>query len=327
MKSLLSGGETYAVIAALLWGINYPYVKIVLQSLPESQFMVLRFIASVLLLAAYLIARGEGLAVERRHWSRVLILGLAGVGLYNILWTLGIHRTTAANAALLISTSPIITAIYSAATRQEKVALATWLGAALAFAGVYLIISHTPGGQFSLSSTLFTGNLLVLAGSFLFALYGVLAKPLLDCYSPVKLTTLAMLGGLPVIAGYHLWQGGGVALATIAPATWLGMAFIVVFGTIIAFAFWYKGIKEATPVRATLFHFIVPVTSMVLGAAFLGEPVGAGQLIGAGLVLAGLVIVKLKPEGIAWPGPNTNITSPYGPRQDKLRPRPERRHL
>ena len=296
MKKLLSGGEAYAVIAALLWGVNYPYVKVVLQELPESQFMVIRFIASVLLLVGYLLASGEGLSVERRHLGRILLLGLAGVGLYNILWTCGIHRTTAANAALLISTSPIITAIYSVASGREKVSPATWQGAGLAFSGVYLIISHTPGGEVSLSSTLFAGNLLVLTGSFLFAMYGVLAKPLLDSYSPVKLTTLAMLGGLPVLLAYHLLQGGGLALADIPPATWLGLAFIVVFGTIVAFAFWYKGIQQATPVRATLFHFIVPVTSMALGTAFLGEPVVASQLAGAGMVLAGLIIVKLKPN-------------------------------
>lgn len=282
----------YAITAALLWGINYPIVKLILQSIPEGEFMLIRFIASIVLLVCYLRFSGESLGVSGNHYGRVLLLGLLGVGFYNILWTCGIHKTTSANAALLISTSPIFTAIYSIGTKQEKVNLGTWAGIALAFGGIYQIISRTPGTEFSFSSVVFTGNSLVLTSSLLFALYAIVAKPLLDYYSPVKLVTLAMIGGLPVIAVYGLQQDAVTIWRDVDLWTWLGLCYIIIFGTIISFAFWYIGIKRTSPVRSTVFHFIVPVTSMVFGALLLGEPVTSGQIVGAILVFWGLIVVK-----------------------------------
>lgn len=284
--------DGFAITAALIWGINYPLVKLVLQSVPESRFLLIRFMASVILLASYLLVSGEGIRVNRNHYSRILLLGLLGVGFYNILWTCGIHRTTAANAALLISTSPIFTGIYAVATKEEKVNPGTWTGTILAFGGVYLIIGQTPGTEFSFSSTAFIGNLLILSGSVLFALYAIVAKPLLNYYSPVKLTTLAMAWGLPVIVLYDVYQNPGFTLSAIRVPDWLEIGFIIVFGTIAAYVFWYKGIQQTSPVKATIFHYIVPVTSMILGAIFLDELITSGQLLGAIFVFLGLIIVK-----------------------------------
>lgn len=293
MKIQPSSGELYAIIAAFLWGINYPVVKLVLRSFPEGEFMLIRFVVSVVLLAGFLLLNGEGLSVSKSHYGRVLLLGVFGVGLYNILWTCGIHRTTAANAALLISTSPIFTALYMAGTNQEKVQPMTWPGTAMAFGGIYLIISHTPGAEFSLSSAVFIGNIMVLTGSFLFALYAIIAKPLLDYYSPVKLVTLAMVGGLPVIAVYGLYQDAGAVWGYIDVLTWMELGYVIIMGTIVAFAFWYIGIQRTSPARATVFHFIVPVTGMFFGALLVGEPVTSGQIAGAILVFAGLIVVKV----------------------------------
>lgn len=294
MRKFVSSGEWYAITAAFLWGINYPIVKLILRTLPEGKFMLIRFAVSIVLLIGYLQFKDEGLRISRIHYGRVLLLGVLGVGLYNIIWTCGIHRTTVANAALLISTSPIFAAIYAVSTKQEKINLRTWIGTILSFGGIYLIVSQTPGAEFNFSSTEFNGSILVLIGSFLFALYAIIAKPMLDYYSPVKLVTLAMLGGLPVITLYGLYQDAVVVWQDIDLLTWFGLSYIIIFGTIVAFAFWYIGIQRTNPVRATVFHFIVPVTSMVFGALLLGDPVTAGQIVGAVLVFSGLIVVKLK---------------------------------
>jgi drug/metabolite transporter (DMT)-like permease len=221
-----------------------------------------------------------------------LLLGILGVGVYNIVWTHGIHNTTAANAALLISTSPIFTGIYAVITKQEKVGLNRWIGTLLAFFGIYLIIKWTPGTQFSFSSNSFIGNIFVLSGSILFSLYSIIAKPLLNYYSPTKVTTLAMVSGLPILIMYSILQGNILSYSIFKPQIWLEMTYIVVFGTIIAFVLWYKGIKQTSPVKTVFFHYIVPVMSMVFGAILLGENVFKGQILGAIFVFLGLVIVK-----------------------------------
>nr|WP_092074075.1 DMT family transporter [Dendrosporobacter quercicolus]NSL47776.1 EamA family transporter [Dendrosporobacter quercicolus DSM 1736]SDM76798.1 Permease of the drug/metabolite transporter (DMT) superfamily [Dendrosporobacter quercicolus] len=286
------GGDLYAILAAFIWGLNYPLVKLVLLSIRETDFLLIRFTSTVILLVIYLVIVKENFKVEKQYYFRILLLGTLGVGVYNIVWTHGIHNTTAANAALLISTSPIFTGIYAVITREEKVSLSRWIGTLLAFFGIYLIIKWTPGTQFSFSSNSFIGNILILLGSILFSLYSIVAKPLLVCYSPTKVTALAMVSGLPILIIYSILQGEILSYSVFETRIWLEMAYIIVFGTIIAFVLWYKGIKQTSPVKTVFFHYIVPVMSMVFGAIILGEKVLEGQIIGAAFVFLGLLAVK-----------------------------------
>lgn len=285
-------GETAAVAAALLWGVNYSTVKLVLKSMPEPQFLLLRFAISTCVMAVWLKLRGETLIVERRHLAPVLALGIAGVGIFNILWTYGIHRTTASNAAVLIATSPIIAGLYSALLRIERPAPRRFVGTALAFAGVYAIVAASPAGRFDPKSGSLSGNLLVFTSAFLSAFYSVTAKPLLGCYSPLKLTALAMAGGLPVLVPFGLVHGDFSALAGLAPATWLQFAYVVACGTVISFTLWYQGIRDSGPLKTTLFHFLVPTVSMVVAPLILGEIVSRAQIAGAVLVFTGVVIAR-----------------------------------
>lgn len=290
----MNGSSKYAIFAAMLWGINYPLVKGVLSIVNENTFLVIRFSLAAFLFVAYLLTQGESLRIHHEHITPVFLLGVLGVGLYNIVWTYGIHKTTSANAALLISASPIFTAIYSALSGAEKMTRHKRGGTLTAFAGICIIISWTPGARFSSASEVFAGNVLMLAGSVLFSLYAVLAKPLLRYYSPVKLTSLAMLVGAPIIVTYALVRMPVVPYFY-SLATWAGMLYIVVMGTIVAFIFWYKGVQRTSPFQTVVCHFIVPVVSMIMGALFLDEVVNAAMISGAVLVFIGVVAVKWEP--------------------------------
>ena len=163
----------------------------------------------------------------------------------------------------------------------------------MAFLGIYLIIRWTPGAQFNFGSNAFIGNLIVLAASLLFALYTIMAKPLLNYYSPNKLTAYAMYSGLLVLIPYGFLDDRTLNKTTFSPEIWLGFGYIIVVGTIAAYVFWYKGIKQTSPLKAILFYYFCPVVSMALGPFFLGEKVTSGQIGGALLVLLGLIVVKL----------------------------------
>lgn len=285
------GGELFAIVAAILWGLNYQLVKMILSSVPEGQFLVIRFVSTVIILAVLLAVMGEGFTAGREDRLRIVLLGLLGVGVYNIFWTYGVHRTTASNAALLISTSPIFAGIYGAIIGEEQLGLQKWAGIVLSFLGIFVVNYWTSGSRFSFTSEMFDGNLLVLLGAILFALYAIVAKPLLKRYSPMKLTTLAMAWGLPVLVPFGWLQPAALPLASITPVIWLGFGYVVLLGTVVAFAFWYQGIKETTPVKTVVYLYLTPVVSLVAGWLWFGEGGGVGQIAGAALVLLGLLAV------------------------------------
>lgn len=85
-------------------------------------------------------------------------------------------------------------------------------------------------------------------------------------------------------------------ILTLNPFEWLGMAYVVVPGTVVAFTFWYRGIKQTGPVKTTLYHYLVSVVSMVIGPFLTGEKVTAGQVAEGALVLAGLIIARAAPR-------------------------------
>lgn len=165
-------------------------------------------------------------------------------------------------------------------------------GTILAFIGIFCIIYWTPGSRLSLSSANFIGNIIMLFGAIFFSLYAILGKPLLNRYAPTKLAALIFTCGLVVLVPFSLLSGPVVYPARIAPGAWSGIAYIIVLGTIIPFTFWYRGIKETSPVRTVAFHNLVPVISVLLGVFWLGEQIDARQILGALLVILGLVIAN-----------------------------------
>lgn len=286
--------DYFAIIAALLWGINYVAVKSVLCELPENSFLLIRFTVSVVLLLLYLYISGENLMVRRQDILKITLLGVFGVGFYNILWTAGIHRTTASNAALIVSTSPIFAQLYMQFTGGEKVGGKRWFYTFAAFCGLFLMTGSSPGAVIDLGSRFFTGNLLVLASTLLFASYTVFAKPLLMHYTPVKLNAMAMASGLPILLAYYASAPVPLSFASISGAALAKLSYIIIFGTAVAYICWYEGIKKTGPVKVILFHYIVPVSSMILGAAFLKEPVNLPQIAGGILALGGIIAAKLQ---------------------------------
>jgi drug/metabolite transporter (DMT)-like permease len=267
-------------------------VKLILKDVAESQFLLLRFSISLGILVAFLTLRGENLRIAKEHFRSVFFLGVLGVGVYNIIWTAGIHKTTAANAALLISTSPIFTTLYSAFKKEETITRLRWSGIACAFGGILMIVGGSSTSQLRLDATTFQGNIIILAGSILFSFYNLLARPLLCHYSAGKLTTLAMAFGWVIMIPYALAMGSFGTLPGLAMHTCWEMAYVILFGTVLAYILWYEGIRQVGPVKAVLYHLLVPIMSMVMGSLLLGERIGFPQIIGAGLVFAGLALTK-----------------------------------
>lgn len=152
---------------AVLWGINYSVIKVVLRKMPPLAFSALRMlIACGVFLAAIAVsrwlrlhARGlreqvvrvtpggqDSLAIFRtssltgRDWWRLCLLGLVGHAGYQVLFIEGLARTSVANASLIIGCVPIFVALASAALGQERLGPAHWIGAALSLTGVYLVV-------------------------------------------------------------------------------------------------------------------------------------------------------------------------------------------
>lgn len=138
-------GDASAILAGVLWGGELSVTKWVLQSIPEGQFLTLRFGAAAIVFGL-LLTRQEAGDGKRMDIRALLALGILGVGVYNVLFTMGIHRTSASTAALIISTSPLITGVWCALTGRERLSGRRCAGTLLAFLGVLLVLASGGNG-------------------------------------------------------------------------------------------------------------------------------------------------------------------------------------
>ena len=227
--------------------------------------------------------------VSRRELGRLALLGFVSLTVYFTFENLGIARTSASEAAILIATIPIFVLVLNALTACERSSGGQWLGVAVSFAGVIALV--TLGGEAGGGSTL-GGDLLVLAASLAGAGYTVMARRLLVTRSALFVTAFQNLFGALFMAPLAAVEAAVVGVRTPTTAALAAVLYLALLGSIVAYLLLNYGLRFVPAPRASAFTNLVPVVAV--GAAFvvLGERFTAGQGLAALVVLAGVVLVN-----------------------------------
>jgi drug/metabolite transporter (DMT)-like permease len=278
------------LMMVVIWGVNAVVVKATYAQIPPMAFMAIRFVVagSLLLIVAWSAERS--LYVHRRDWLLLVAAAMVGTGLYQPLFLTGLSLTTASNTSLIIAASPAFVALLNRLLGRELLPRRGWLGIALAFVGIILIVEGSGGLEFG--SDLFVGDLLILCGTFLWASYAVLAAPLMRTYSPLRVTALTTaIGALPLIL---IGMPAVVTLdkAAVQPSGWGGLLYSAVFAIVVAYIIWNVGVKKIGGARTSLYSNLIPVVGTVTAALFLGETITPLMVAGAGVIFVGLHLAR-----------------------------------
>jgi len=279
------------ILVALAWGVNFSFVKFALADFYPLTFTIIRFFLAALFLFAVMLVQGEPFRVERRHIGKIFLLGFIGITFYNILFIYGLQRTTASNSALFIAMSPLFAALTQLATKKERLTLGGASGLFLSSAGAVLIIWTRTGG-ISLSWQDLSGDLLTLGASFSWALYTLLAKPLLEQYSPLKITAYSMAFGTLLLIPPGLPELMDQPWRTISVQSWAALGFGAFIAGGIAYTLWYQGVKQLGVTRTIVYHYLMPFVAVTFAALFLHEQITPLQIIGGCSILAGVYLVQ-----------------------------------
>lgn len=272
-----------------IWGANFSLVKIALREFPELVFNALRLlIASSLFLAAiwWQQRTDPRPALTRAEWRRVIVLGLIGHLVYQFLFLGGLKRTSVANGSLIMGTTPVVVALLSAWTGHERISLQRWLGAAISFAGLYLVV----GGQAGLGNP--TGDLLVLASTVCWATYSVASVPLLKRHSPMVVTGYTMAVGATAYTLAAVPALQSMDWASVSVTGWGLMMASAVFALGLAYLIWYSSVQRVGSTRTAAWSNVTPVMAMSIAALWLGEGLTLRQLAGAAVIFAGLITTR-----------------------------------
>ena len=192
--------EFALVGVTIIWGVNFPIVKSALGLVGPLTFNAFRFsVSAVLLGLLYLRERHATASTPRASisWRYVVVLGVLGHFVYQMLFILGLDRTTAGNSAFLISSAPLWTAVTARLLGYERLSALAWLGLGIAFLGSATLVV----GQFGvdLVGSKMIGNLLSLGGAVAWGSFTALSRPALRDQSPTALAFWTIATALPLL--------------------------------------------------------------------------------------------------------------------------------
>lgn len=220
-----------------------------------------------------------------RDLPMLALLGGLGVLANQVLFITGLQFTTATNAGILMTSVPVFAAGAAALMGIERITVHRLAGIALSVAGALVLVNPF---RFSAGRSGALGNGLILCNGLCYALFLVLQRPVLTRIPWRTVTAAAFFfGGLGVLA-VSAPTLLTLDLSNVGAGAWLGVAYIIVFPTIFAYAASTWAIRRSSPALVAAYSTLQPLVASTLAAAFLGERFGWEEGAGFALIAAGL---------------------------------------
>ena len=284
--------EVAVLIMALIWGINYSVIKYGTSVVPPLAYNCVRIVLAAVALSAIALIWG-GPAPRRNDVLTLLALGALGNGIYQVFFVEGLARTRAGEAALVVGASPALMALLARMRGLERINRRGAFGIALSIFGVGLIVlgRATSGGNAHGGSL--TGDLLVLCGAVCWAVYTVFLMPYTRRVGGWWVTSLTVVGGSAVLAIV-----GGADILTVhwqslPTGAWAAILYSGLGALVIAYMFWYYGIRVLGPTRTALYGNFQPLIALLVAWLTLGEVPTAWQAVGAATIVSGVVLTRM----------------------------------
>ncbi len=274
----------YAFAAVALWSSTYPLTGMVAPYYSASSLGLLRCLVASAVLAGVVFGRGLALP-PRSIWPRFFILGLTGLSVYLILYNQGQYTLGATTGCIVISTSPIVTALLARVFFGERLTWLGWLAIIMAFCGI--VVMTLWDGVLAINRGIFW----VQAAAILISVYNILQKRLAGAGAcgPVQATAYCYFAGALQLL---VFLPGALSEFAAAPA-WAvaAVVYMGVFPSALGYLFWIQAMGRAQKTsQVANFMFLTPFLAMLLELALAARLPDAGTVIGGAVILAGLAL-------------------------------------
>jgi drug/metabolite transporter (DMT)-like permease len=277
----------------ILWGSTYLAIKYAIETLPTFLMAGSRFLIAGTILFAIARFSKDYEKPTFAQWRTSFVVGTLLLVGGNGGVVLAEHYISSSLAALLVATEPFWIVLLSwlwlkGARPNWKVAAGLLLG----FIGVYLLI----GGQIfsgAGNANQLLGAALVVLGALCWAtgsIYGLRAPV---AKSPILASAMQMLAGgaMLTLIGTFSGEWTTLNLAAVTINSWLGLAYLIIFGSLIAFTAYSWLLKNAQPAMVSTYAYVNPVIAVFLGWLIAGESLTTQMLIGAGIIVGSVALI------------------------------------
>ena len=278
------------ILTMAIWGGTFVVGRIISQTLDPFVSGFGRFaIASIFIGLSLSYRRDKLEKLNFRQMLLVVCLGLSGVLAYNLFFFLGLREISASRAGLIIALNPVCITVASSILFRERLTYLKAIGVAISLLGAVLII--TEGNFSTLFQSIARGELFILGCVASWVVYSLVGKLAMRELSALTTTTYAIWSGTVLLLPFAIWEQNN-RFPRIDLMTGLGLAYLGILATTIAFNWYYEGINTVGAAKAAIFINLVPVFAIIFGTIFLQESLSAIAFVGGGLVIWGVSLVN-----------------------------------
>jgi len=279
------------LISAASWGGNWVAARAIYLDVPPFALVFWRWALAAAVLYPFVAGQvREDAALIRRHLPAIFGFSIIGTAGFTMFGYWGVRYTTAVNATLLNAALPAFIVPLSWLLHRLTVSARQTTGLLFSLAGAVCIIS-AGSMQTLLELSLNPGDVLLLCGALLWALYTVLLKwrpPLRPLTFVFATVAAGALFSLPFYLG-ELWTG---ATMNLSPGTVAAIGYLAIFPSLVAYICWNHAVAAVGPNIAGFFNPVIPVFGAVFAMVFLGERLQPYHLAGFAFVLGGVILTS-----------------------------------
>ena len=294
----MNGGFVlYAAISlmVLLWSANFIVAKVALREFPPFLLGALRIgLAGAFLAPVYwwkARASGERLRLGP-GMSLLVFLAACNVG-NQLLFLIGLSRTSVSHSALIIGIGPIFVLLIAATIGLERITWRKVAGMAIALTGVAVLARQAVGAPAGAQTeATLTGDAITALACTLFSMFAVYGKKATERYSSVAVNGFAYICGAVLLAPVILWKAPAFPFAHVSAAGWSSLIYMALFPSAICYLIYYYALTHISASRVSAFIYLEPVIATLMAVAFLGERITAPLLASGTVIFTGVYLTE-----------------------------------
>lgn len=280
-------------LVTLSWGFNNILMKVGFQYVSAPQFSGIRMVIAFPFMLYFAFWRPGRTPFARKDLLGIMIVGVLGLGLFQILFPIGIDETSASLGGVLMAVMPVHVVILSIFFRLERPEWKSFTGVALTLVGL-AILTLASGQATGATDTTLRGILFVVVAELGYAINTTFLRPYMKRYPPLQVTGLAMATSVILYMLVFFKDLRVLVLTEIHPVVWLTTAYSGLVAFLLANILWNLSVKHIGSTKVSVYGNLPPVIVLFLSAILFHDVLNNLQMLGALIILSGVILVQFR---------------------------------
>ncbi len=280
--------------ANLFYGAGFTVAKTVMPSLIQPNgFIFIRVVSATLLFwLSFLGGDNYKTTIDKKDWKTFILCAIFGVAANQLLFFKGLSLTSPIHGSLMMLLTPILVSVLAAFMLREKFSKLNLIGLVLGVTGATILVIL--GGKDKVASNPLLGDFFILLNASSYAIYLVIAKPLMHKYRPIIVIRWVFLLGSIIVFPFGIQDFLAIDWMQFSTLNFLSVVFIVVCVTFFTYLWNIYALKILSPATAGAYIYLQPLFAAIIAIVFLGEQASMIKLLSGLLIFTGVYFVSKK---------------------------------